>query len=77
MTDNNQHWVGVTTAPHQPIADMIVDVLAQEAIPTVVRRLHGFDVPDFLPLGPRLVMVRSDDEERARQVLDAMQLPLD
>lgn len=77
MTGDAHGWVGVITAPHQPIADMIVDVLAQEGITTLVRRLHGFDVPDFMPLGPRLVMVRTADEDRARDILDAMQLPPD
>jgi hypothetical protein len=61
----------VTVARHQPEADLIVNLLHDADIPAYHRRGRGFDVPDFLALGPREVMVPHDRSDDARALLEA------
>ena len=44
-------------------------MLLEEGIPSVQRRMRGFDVPDFLAAGPRDVLVPEAGLEAARDVL--------
>ena len=62
-------WVILTVARHQPEADLIVNLLRDSDIPSYHRRGAGFDVPDFLAVGPRDVMVPPDLLDEARAVL--------
>lgn len=64
-------WVIAAVARHQPEADLIVNLLREGDIPAYHRRGRGFDVPDFLALGPREVMVPQDRAADARRLLDA------
>lgn len=61
----------VAFARHQPEADLVVNLLTDAHIPAYHRRGRGFDVPDFLALGPREIMVPRDRVDDARAVLDA------
>jgi hypothetical protein len=61
--------VRVAGARHQAEAEMLQGLLAQQGIPTVLRRSAGFDVPDFLAAGPRDVLVREGDVAIARELL--------
>jgi hypothetical protein len=70
-TATGPRWVIVAVARHQPEADLIVNLLHDGDIPAYHRRGRGFDVPDFLALGPREVMVPDDRAADARAVLDA------
>jgi len=67
--------VKVAYAQHLPEAELLQSVLRDEGIPCMARRAAGFDVPDFLAAGPREILVASDNEERARRVLDGWQPP--
>lgn len=62
-------WVLLTHARHQPEADLIVNMLDGVGIHAFHRRTMGFDVPDFLAMGARAVLVRASDLERAREQL--------
>lgn len=64
-------WVIVAVARHQPEADLVVNLLHEGHIPAYHRRGRGFDVPDFLALGPREVMVPGERAREARALLDA------
>lgn len=66
-------WVVLTHAPHQPIAELICNILSEEGIENYARRAMAFDVPDFLAAGPRVVMVRRSQHERARTLLDQLE----
>lgn len=65
-------WVALTHAPNQPVADLIENILDSEGISSYSRRPLAFDVPDFLAAGPRLVLVRATDLERARALLEEL-----
>lgn len=62
-------WVILTVARHQPEADLIVNLLRDVDIPSFHRRDGGFDVPDFLAIGPRAVMVPQELLDEARAVI--------
>lgn len=62
-------WVAVGWVAHQPEAEMFVDMLRSENVPCVVRRPMGVDVPDMLAGGPRELLVPSQHEELAREML--------
>ena len=64
-------WVIAAVARHQPEADLLVNLLHDGDIPAYHRRGRGFDVPDFLALGPREVMVPHDRAADAAALLDA------
>ena len=61
-------WARVATALHQPEAEMLEGMLRAEGIPAMIRRAT-IDVPEMLAGGPRAVMVRAEDLDRARAVL--------
>lgn len=48
---------------------MLQGLLSEAGIPSVLKRSLGFDNPDFLPSGPRDLMVNRSDAPRAREVL--------
>ena len=61
--------VKVAFARNQIEAEMLQGLLSEAGIPSVLKRSLGFDNPDFLPTGPRDVMVNAGDAQRAREVL--------
>lgn len=63
--------VKVATASNQPEAEFIQALLREEGIPSLARRSAGFDVPDFLPVGPRDILVPASAAELAREILAA------
>ena len=60
----------VATAGSAPEAEMICQILAAEGIPAMQQRL--IDNPEFGQAGPRSVLVKASDLQRARDAL-AMQ----
>jgi hypothetical protein len=62
--------VKVAFAPSQMEAEMIQGLLSEHGIPSLVKRGPGFDVPEFMPVGPRQVFVAESAAERAREVLE-------
>jgi hypothetical protein len=61
--------VRVATAQNQPEAELIQSLLLEAGVPSLVRRSGGFDVPDFLAMGPRDILVPRGGEDAARRVL--------
>ncbi len=61
--------VKVAFARNQVEGEMLQGLLTEAGIPSILKRSIGFDNPDFLPSGPRDVMVNAGAAERARQVL--------
>ncbi len=51
-------------------AEMIQGMLLEEGIPSMLRRMRGFDVPDFLAAGPRDVLVPQSAVPDARELLE-------
>lgn len=68
--ENAGPLVKVAYARNQVEAEMIQGLLAQEDIPSLLKRARGFDVPDFLASGPHEVMVAESAAERARELLE-------
>jgi hypothetical protein len=70
--------VRVATAQNQPEAELIQGMLLEAGVPSLVRRSGGFDVPDFLAMGPRDILVPRGGQDVARAVLgtDARATPL-
>jgi hypothetical protein len=62
--------VKVAFAPSQMEAEMIQGLLSEHGIPSLVKRGPGFDVPEFMPVGPRQVFVAESAAEQAREVLE-------
>jgi hypothetical protein len=50
-------------------AEMIQGLLSEHGIPSLVKRGPGFDVPEFMPVGPRQIFVVESVAPRAREVL--------
>ncbi len=67
--DGSGRLVRVAVARNLAEAEFIQGLLAEDRIPSVLRRTAGFDVPDFLAAGPRDVLVRDWSELRAREAL--------
>jgi len=65
-------WVRVAIARNQPEAEMIQGLLADAGIPAYVRRMAGFDVPDYLAGGPRDIMVPAQRALEAHAVVDPL-----
>lgn len=65
-------WVRVAIARNQPEAEMIQGMLRDAGIPAFVRRMAGFDVPDYLAGGPRDVMVPADRALEAHALVDPL-----
>jgi len=61
--------VKVIGARNLPEAEFIQGLLLEEGIPSMLRRMRGFEVPDFLASGPRDVLVPAAGYAAARQVL--------
>lgn len=61
--------VKIAFARNQVEGEMLQGLLTEAGIPSVLKRSIGFDNPDFLPSGPRDVMVNAGTAERAREVL--------
>ena len=62
--------VKVAFAPNLVEAEMIQGLLSEHGIPSVLKRGPGFDVPEFLPVGPRQVFVAEASATEAREVLE-------
>ena len=50
---------------------MVAGLLRESGIETLVRRPIGFDVPGLLAAGPREILVRADDLEEARALVES------
>jgi hypothetical protein len=61
--------IRVTGARNMADGEMIQAILLDHGVPSMLRRVRGFDVPDFLAAGPRDVMVPESGYETAREVL--------
>ena len=64
-----ERWVKVAVAPDESVALLMEGGLKDVGIPSLIQRAPGFDAPDFLPAGPRDVLVPSSLLEEARQLL--------
>jgi hypothetical protein len=62
--------VKVAFAPSLVEAEMIQGLLSEHGIPSLLKRGPGFDVPEFMPVGPRQVFVAEEMATRAREVLE-------
>ncbi len=63
--------VRLTSASSGPEAEMITGLLQNAGIRALIQRTAAFDVPDFLAGGPREVFVRSEDHDRAAELVEA------
>lgn len=63
-------WVRVAIARNQPEAEMIQGLLADAGIPAYVRRMAGFDVPEYLAGGPRDILVPAEHAGEAHAMLE-------
>jgi hypothetical protein len=61
--------VKVAFAPNQIEAEMIQGLLSEHGIVSLLKRGPGFDVPEFLAVGPRQVFVAEAAAAQAREVL--------
>jgi hypothetical protein len=61
--------VKVAFAPSQMEAEMIQGLLSEHGIPSLVKRGPGFDVPEFMPVGPRQIFVAESVAAAAREIL--------
>jgi hypothetical protein len=59
----------VTGARSLADGELIQAILLDHGIPSMLRRVRGFDVPDFLAAGPRDVLVPESGYQAARDVL--------
>lgn len=67
--------VKVGWARNQAEAELIQGLLLEEGIPSVQRRMRGFDVPEFLAGGPRDVLVPEAAHDQARALLEDADAP--
>jgi hypothetical protein len=63
--------VKVARAANQPEAELLQELLLEAGVPSLARRSGGFDVPDFLAMGPRDVLVPAGGAAVAVEVLGA------
>jgi len=63
--------VKVARAANQPEAELLQELLLEAGVPSLARRSGGFDVPDFLAMGPRDVLVPAGGAAVAGEVLGA------
>ena len=61
--------VRVASAGNLAEAELIQGILLEEGIPSVQRRMRGFDVPDFLAAGPRDILVPEAGLDAAQELL--------
>ncbi len=64
--------VKVAFAPSQIEAEMIQGLLSEHGIPSLLKRGPGFDVPEFMAVGPRQVFVAEASATKAREVLEGL-----
>jgi hypothetical protein len=64
--------VKVAFAPSLIEAEMIQGLLSEHGIPSLLKRGPGFDVPEFMAVGPRQVFVAEASAPRAREVLEGL-----
>jgi hypothetical protein len=62
--------VKIAFAPSQVEAEMIQGLLSEHGIPSMLKRGPGFDVPEFMSVGPRQVFVAEEAATKAREVLE-------
>jgi len=70
LSSSSGQWIKVAYATNEAEAEMIQGLLSEHGIPSMLKRAPGFDVPDFLPAGPRHVLVAEELLEQARTVLE-------
>ena len=70
--EDRVQWVAVGWVAHQPEAELFVEILRGEGIPSFVRRPAAVDVPDMLAGGPREILVPAEHEELARELLEPL-----
>lgn len=64
--------VRVAHAMNQAEAELIQGLLREQGgIPSIAQRAAGFDVPDMMAAGPRIILVPADRAEDARELLEA------
>ena len=61
--------VKVAFANNQAEAELIQGILLEEGIPSLERRMRGFEIPDFMAGGPRDVLVPAAAAEVAKELL--------
>jgi hypothetical protein len=61
--------VKIARAANQPEAELLQELLLAAGVPSLARRSGGFDVPDFLAMGPRDLLVPEGGAAVAREVL--------
>ncbi len=61
--------VKVAYARSQPEAELVQGLLLEEGIPSMTKRAPGADVPEFLAVGGRDVLVPESGAEVAREML--------
>lgn len=61
--------VKIAFARSQAEAEMIQGLLSEHGIPSMLKRGPGFDVPEFMAVGPRQVFVAEAAAAKAREVL--------
>lgn len=67
--------VKVAFARNQAEAELIQGILLEEGIPSLERRMRGFEIPDFMAGGPRDVLVPAAGAEFARELLGQFDSP--
>jgi membrane associated rhomboid family serine protease len=72
-TTPRPEWARAAIARNQPEAEMIQAILRDAGIPAFVRRMAGFDVPEYLAGGPRDVMVPADRVADAHAVITPLE----
>jgi hypothetical protein len=65
-----ERWMKVAVAPNETLALLMEGLLQDAGVPSLIQRVPGFDVPDFLSAGPRDVLVPGAYLEEARRVLE-------
>lgn len=61
--------VKVAWASNQAEAELIQGLLLENGVPSTLSRSMGFDVPDFLAVGPRDIFVPASGVDAARELL--------
>lgn len=70
MAESTEKWAKVASASSEPTARMMEGLLRETGIPVLVQRARGFDAPEFLAGGPRVLMVPEPDLAEARRILE-------
>ncbi len=70
--EDRVRWIAVGWVAHQPEAELFLEILRGEGIPSFARRPTAVDVPDMLAGGPREILVPAEHEELARELLEPL-----